>query len=163
MTKKESNKLGKVHEVKDVEIVLENDQKAKTFITYEKIDYKRGYMDKDANNRKKRDFTVKPIHPGEILREELLVPNNISPEELAKEIKVPKEIVKWVCEERSDITLDLATRLSLYFDTSVELWLNLQKSYEKELAEVRTERLKEEIIPYNKRQGNGKHRHLQAR
>ncbi len=94
MTKKESNKLGKVHEVKDVEIVLENDQKAKTFITYEKIDYKRGYMDKDANNRKKRDFTVKPIHPGEILREELLVPNNISPEELAKEIKVPKEIIK---------------------------------------------------------------------
>jgi plasmid maintenance system antidote protein VapI len=44
-----------------------------------------------------------------------------------------------VCEERADITLDLARRLSVYFDTSVELWLNLQKSYEEEMAETKLE------------------------
>jgi hypothetical protein len=49
---------------------------------------------KSEELNKKRDFAVKPIHPGEILREELLFPRNISPEELAQEIKVPKEIVK---------------------------------------------------------------------
>jgi len=103
---------------------------------------------KDTNNRKKRDFIVKPIHPGEILREELLVPNNISPEELAKEIKVSKAIINWVCEERTGITPDLAARLSLYFDTSIGLWLNLQRSYEAELAERQTQLLNEEIIPY---------------
>jgi len=61
---------------------------------------------------------ISPIHPGEILREELLIPLNISPEELAQAIKVPKEQVKWVCEERGDITADLATRLALYFDST---------------------------------------------
>src|SRR5438105_3653821 len=45
-------------------------------------------------SKKKRGFIVKPIHPGEILREELLIPRDMSPEELAQEIRVPKEIVK---------------------------------------------------------------------
>jgi len=71
--------------------------------------------------KQKESFIVKPIHPGTILREELLVPRNISPNELATALKVPKEQIKWVCEERGDITPDLAARLSLYFDTSVEL------------------------------------------
>lgn len=80
-------------------------------------------------------FIVKPIHPGEILRERLLIPHDISPQELAQALKVPKEQIKWVCEERADITPDLAARLALYFDTSIGLWLNLQRSYEEELAE----------------------------
>jgi plasmid maintenance system antidote protein VapI len=50
-----------------------------------------------------------PIHPGEILREELLIPRNISPQELAQALKVPKEQIQWICEERGDITPDLAT------------------------------------------------------
>lgn len=92
-----------------------------------------------------------PIHPGEILRERLLIPRDISPQELARALKVPKEQVKWVCEERGDITADLAARLALYFDSTVEFWLNLQRSYEEEVARERTKLLKEEIIPYKEK------------
>ena len=106
--------------------------------------------------KNKEKFTVKPIHPGTILREELLIPHNISPQELAAALKVPKEQIKWVCEERADITPDLAARLALYFDSTVEFWLNLQRSYEEEMAREKTELLKEEIIPY-KRRGSSKY------
>jgi len=44
-----------------------------------------------------------------------------------------------VCEERADITPDLAARLALYFDSTVEFWLNLQRSYEEEIAKERTQ------------------------
>ncbi|CAG8794969.1 3467_t:CDS:2, partial [Dentiscutata erythropus] len=66
---------------------------------------------------------LSPIHPGEILRERLLVPRDISPQELAAALKVPKEQIKWVCEERADITPDLAARLALYFDSTRKLFL----------------------------------------
>jgi len=95
-------------------------------------------------NKKK----LPPIHPGEILREELLIPRNISPSELAKVLKVPKEQIQWIYEERGDITPDLATRLSLYFNSSVEFWLNLQRSYDKEIVEEKLTLLKKEIKPY---------------
>ena len=89
-----------------------------------------------------------PIHPGEILREELLIPRNISPSELATALKVPKEQIQWVYEERGDITPDLATRLAIYFNSTVEFWLNLQRSYDKEIVEEKFSLLKKEIKPY---------------
>ena len=52
------------------------------------------------------------------MREELLIPFDISPEELAQEIKVSKEQIKLICEERGDITFDLATRLALFFGST---------------------------------------------
>ena len=100
-------------------------------------------MKKEPKNKK-----LPPIHPGEILREELLIPRNISPSELAQALKVPKEQVKWVCEERADITPDLAARLALYFDSTVEFWLNLQRSYDREITEEKLTQLKKEIKPY---------------
>lgn len=109
-------------------------------------------MKKELNKKK-----LPPIHPGEILRERLLIPRDISPQELAAALKVPKEQIKWVCEERADITPDLAARLALYFDSSVEFWLNLQRSYEEEISKEKTELLKEEIIPYKEKQRNFKH------
>ena len=62
-----------------------------------------------------------------------------------------------MCEERADITPDLAARLALYFDSTVEFWLNLQRSYEEEVAKEKTELLKEEIIPYKAKRGNSKY------
>ena len=102
-------------------------------------------------------FTVKPIHPGTVLREEILIPRDISPQELATALKVSKEQIKWVCEERADITPDLAARLALYFNSTAEFWLNLQRSYEEELAKEKTELLKEEIIPYKAKRENRKY------
>ncbi|RHZ35946.1 HigA family addiction module antitoxin [endosymbiont GvMRE of Glomus versiforme] len=103
-------------------------------------------MKKELNQKKLAKLP--PIHPGEILREELLIPRNISPQELAQALKVPKEQIQWICEERGDITPDLATRLSIYFDSSVEFWLNIQRSYDKEIAEEKLSLLKKEIKPY---------------
>ena len=100
-------------------------------------------MKKDQKKKK-----LPPIHPGEILREELLMPRNISPTELAQALKVPKEQIQWICEERGDITPDLATRLSIYFKSTVEFWLNLQRSYDREIIEEKLTLLKKEIKPY---------------
>ena len=69
------------------------------------------------------------------MREELLIPRNISPQELAIALKIPKEQIQWICEERGDITPDLATCLAIYFDSTVEFWLNLQRNYDREIAE----------------------------
>jgi len=89
-----------------------------------------------------------PIHPGEILRDELLIPRNISPQDLATALKIPKEQIQWICEERGDITPDLATRLSIYFNSTIEFWLNLQRSYDREITEEKLSQLKKEIKPY---------------
>ena len=110
------------------------------------------FKKKELNNKK-----LPPIHPGEILRERLLIPRDISPQELAIALKVSKEQIKWVCEERADITPDLAARLALYFDSSVEFWLNLQRSYEEEFAQEKIELLKKEVVPYQNERESRKH------
>lgn len=106
--------------------------------------------------KKKKPTKLPPIHPGEILREELLIPRNISPQELAQDLKVSKEQIQWICEERGDITPDLATRLSIYFNSTIEFWLNLQRSYDREITARNLEHLKKEIKPY---QGNERLKH----
>ena len=60
------------------------------------------------------------IHPGEVLREDFLLPLKLVPEKLAKSIKVNHEVIKELIEEKRDLDKDLATRLALYFDMSTE-------------------------------------------
>lgn len=97
---------------------------------------------------------LSPIHPGKILREELLIPFNISPEELAQAIQVSKEQIQWICEERGDITSDLAARLALYFDSTPQFWMNMQKSYEEKVLADKTKQLKKQISPYQRNEQN---------
>lgn len=80
----------------------------------------------------KRDFP--PIHPGEILREEFLLPLGISQYRLAKEIHVPPRRINEIVLEKRGITADTAIRLGLYFTTTAQFWLNLQARYELEVA-----------------------------
>jgi addiction module HigA family antidote len=74
------------------------------------------------------------IHPGEVLREEFLVPLNLTPYRLAKDIQVPQTRVAEILAGRRGITADTAVRLGRYFGTSAEFWLNLQSLYELEEA-----------------------------
>ena len=67
-----------------------------------------------------KDERLKPIHPGEILREELLVPLNIKGEKLAQELKVDKETIAEIVAEKRNITPEIALRLSLYFPQSAQ-------------------------------------------
>ena len=76
-----------------------------------------------------------PLHPGEILREEFLVPLGLSPGALAKAMGVPRTRVERIAAETSGITADTALRLGKALGTSTELWLNLQTRYDVETAE----------------------------
>lgn len=77
-----------------------------------------------------------PIHPGEQLREEFMKPLGLSAYRLAKDIGVPVSRVQDIAAERRAITGDTALRLARYFGTSPEFWLNLQRDYELERAEI---------------------------
>jgi antitoxin HigA-1 len=70
------------------------------------------------------------VHPGEILREEFLKPFNISAYELAKRLYVPVPRVNDIVLERRGISADTAIRLSRFFGTTEQFWLNLQGAFE---------------------------------
>ena len=78
---------------------------------------------------------MRPIHPGEVLREEFLVPLNMSAHALALELKVPAPRINDIVRERRAITPDTALRLARYFGTSPQFWMNLQTSYDLKCAE----------------------------
>ena len=78
--------------------------------------------------------TLPAIHPGEILREEYLVPLGLSINQLARETCVPVTRISEIVNERRGITADTALRLGRYFSTTAEYWVNLQKLYELEVA-----------------------------
>ena len=61
-----------------------------------------------------RDKDLHPIHPGEVLREELLKTYQITPQELAQSIKVEENVVQEIVKEQRDITPELSYRLGLY-------------------------------------------------
>jgi len=70
------------------------------------------------------------MHPGEILRDEFLIPLEMSVYQLAKEIHVPRTRLNDIVLGRRSITPDTALRLSRYFDITPEFWLNLQMRYD---------------------------------
>ncbi len=82
-----------------------------------------------------RSKRLKPIHPGEILQQDFLLPLNLSMNRLAMDLHVPVTRVAEIVHGRRAITADTALRLSRYFNTSAHFWLNLQKDYELEVAE----------------------------
>src|SRR6202046_2493785 len=71
-----------------------------------------------------------PLHPGEVLREEFLVPLNMSAGALAKACGVPRTRIERLASEQIGITADTALRLSKALGTTPELWLNLQTSFD---------------------------------
>jgi len=74
------------------------------------------------------------IHPGEVLREEFLMPLRLSANALAVELKVPAPRINDVVRERRAVTPDTALRLSRYFGTSPEFWMDLQTTYDLKTA-----------------------------
>lgn len=75
-----------------------------------------------------------PVHPGEILREEFMVPLNLSANALARALGLTPTRVNEIARERRGISADTALRLARYFATTPDFWLNLQKSFELEVA-----------------------------
>lgn len=82
---------------------------------------------------------MRPIHPGEILREEFLLPMNLTAHALAMAIAVPAPRINDIVRERRAVTADTALRLARYFDTSAEFWMGLQTDYDLRRAEAITQ------------------------
>ena len=78
---------------------------------------------------------MRPVHPGEILREEIEAAG-VSEGALSKALDVPLRRVTLILEGRQGITADTALRLARYFGTSPQLWLNLQQPWELRRAEI---------------------------
>ncbi len=74
------------------------------------------------------------VHPGEILREEFIVPLGLTSAELARQLHISVPRVNEIVRERRAITADTAMRLGRYFGTSAKLWMNLQTEYDLNLA-----------------------------
>ena len=79
---------------------------------------------------------MRPIHPGEILREEFLAPLDMTPHALAIELKVPAPRINDIVRERRAITPDTALRLARYFGSTPQFWMNLQVAYDLKRAEL---------------------------
>ena len=92
-----------------------------------------------------------PIHPGEILSEEFLIPMAISQSRLARDINVPPRRINEICLGKRSITPDTALRLARYFGMSAEFWMTLQQRYDLECAKDELEaRLEREVRPLNR-------------
>jgi antitoxin HigA-1 len=89
-----------------------------------------------------------PIHPGEILREEFLSPLGMSAHQLALALRVPATRINDIANEKRGITADTALRLSRYFGTTPRFWMNMQASWELEMAEdALGHAVKREVLP----------------
>lgn len=78
--------------------------------------------------------TMDPIHPGEILREEYLVPLGMTANRLAMELHVPATRIHEIVNERRAISAVTALRLARHFATTAQFWMNLQSNCELDLA-----------------------------
>ena len=74
------------------------------------------------------------IHPGEMLREEFMVPLELSSNALAMALRVPATRILEIVHERRGISADTALRLARYFGTSAQFWMNMQQNYDLALA-----------------------------
>jgi addiction module HigA family antidote len=76
-----------------------------------------------------------PIHPGEILREEFMVPSGLSAHALSLALRVPATRLSEIIGGRRAVSVDTALRLGRYFGTSPDLWLGLQAEHDLRIAE----------------------------
>ena len=80
--------------------------------------------------------TMAPIHPGEVLYEDFLVPLGVTQHRVAVAIDVPPRRINEIVHGKRRITADTALRLARYFGTSDRFWLNLQSRYDLEVERV---------------------------
>ena len=90
-----------------------------------------------------------PIHPGEILLEDILRPLGLSQYRLAKGISVPPRRINEIVHGKRAVTADTALRLGRFFGTTAQFWVNLQSRYDLEVASAALgPRLAREVTPH---------------
>ena len=92
---------------------------------------------------------MRPIHPGEVLREEYLIPYGMTANALATALRVPATRTNAIVREKRGITPDTALRLARYFGGDAQSWLNLQSAYDLKTAQKELfKQIKKEVLPY---------------
>lgn len=89
-----------------------------------------------------------PIHPGEVLREEFLVPFKLTPYAVASALHVPRSRIERIAREEKPMTADTALRLGKFFKTGGAFWINIQARYDLETAEDTLAPQIKKIVPY---------------
>ena len=79
---------------------------------------------------------MRPIHPGEILREEFLAPLEMSANALAMRLRVPAPRINDLVREKRGVSVDTALRLARFFNNTPEFWINLQTAYDLKIAKA---------------------------
>jgi antitoxin HigA-1 len=90
---------------------------------------------------------MRPIHPGEIIKEEYLEPLGMSVNALAVALRVPAPRINDVVRQKRGVSIDTALRLARYFNTTAQFWMNLQTSYDLKIARQNMAKIEDEIIP----------------
>ncbi len=91
---------------------------------------------------------MRPVHPGEVLREEYMKPMGLSANALAKALSVPAPRINDIVRLRRGVTADTAMRLARYFGGDPRSWLNLQTTYDLRIAEkAHAKRIAREVSP----------------
>jgi addiction module HigA family antidote len=94
----------------------------------------------------------KPMHPGEVLREEFLVPLKMSAGALAKACGLPRTRIERIASKQTGVTADTALRLGKALGTTAQLWLNLQNDHDVEIAKRELGKALDRIQTVNKPQ-----------
>ena len=92
---------------------------------------------------------LKPVSPGELLKEEFLLPMNLSQYRVAKEVGVPAQRIGGIVSGKRSITADTDLRLCRFFGLSNGYWLRAQVAYDTEVAEERLSAELDAIVPWN--------------
>jgi addiction module HigA family antidote len=91
---------------------------------------------------------LKPIHPGEILREEFMVPFGLNPNKLAIALRVAAPNIYEIVHETRGLSAETALRLGRFFGTTPEFWMNLQAHYDLSISRQEAEkRIKRDVQP----------------
>ncbi len=93
---------------------------------------------------------LKPVHQGEILQEEFMLPLGLSSNELARAVEVTPARINEIVRERRGITADTALRLARFFGTDIQSWMNLQAHYDIESAQAAVGRALARIKPFQR-------------
>jgi addiction module HigA family antidote len=96
----------------------------------------------------RKQTTLPVTFPGTILYEEFMEPLGITAYKLSRDIKVQQTAISQILKGNRRISVEMALRLSKYFGTSAQFWLNLQDHYDLESTSEKTEAFLKEIIPY---------------
>ena len=96
----------------------------------------------------KKNRQMPPVHPGEILREDLMRPLGLSMNGLARDLKVPMSRVSEIIKGRRGLNADMSLRLSRYFGSTPEFWINLQAAYDLSITiNSSAQRIEREVRP----------------